>query len=130
MSGEDDDPIEDEVPEAPQPRRTWARDPLAEAEEVLRRAAEARGANPDEVHIPRHRPGERRDPLEAAREALENAARIREQVGESPRTRLAEDRARAELERLKATLGAPAPRERREDVKDPTSPPVPKKRRL
>lgn len=108
------------------------RDPFDEAEAVLRRAAAARGLDPDEVELPRHRPGDRPDPLDAAQEALERAARIREQVT-SGRSSAAEERARAQLRRLKEALGQEAddaPDAPPTDAPDGPEPLIPRKRRL
>lgn len=77
-------------------------DILAEAREALKRAAEARGADPDEAlqaPPPRPDPG---DPFASAREALEKAARVRSELGESPRQREGRLRALEQLELLKA----------------------------
>lgn len=111
MAGENDDPIESDL--------------LAEAREALRRAAEARGVEFEEVEAP---PPRRRedDPLAEAREALEKAARVRSELGESPRQREARLRALEQLEILKAAReGTSASRT---DEDPPTT--TPRKRRL
>lgn len=103
-------------------------DILAEAREALKRAAEARGADPAEVE---EEPPARRDPadpLASAREALEKAARVRSELGESPRQRESRLRALEQLELLKAARGAAS---RPADPSDPAdAAPAARKRRL
>lgn len=111
MAGENDDNVEPDV--------------LAEAREALRRAAEARGVDPDELEAPAPRPRSD-DPFAAAREALDKAARVRSELGESPRQREARLRALEQLELLKAARDVPPSRD------EPAGPAeaTPRKRRL
>lgn len=125
MAGEDDD--------------TVAPDVLAEAREALKRSAEARGVDPDEVlaELDAPPPAKRSDdPFAAAREALEKAARVRSELGESPRQREARVRAIEQLELLKSARGGP-PFRASDDAAGPTdddapdpSAPAARKRRL
>jgi len=112
----------------PEPLATRAPvDPMAQANEVLERAAAARGAA---FEPPRTT---RRSPLEAAQEALEKARAAREHAAAGGSRGLArEAEARAQLEQLKQMGGAPRPRSSGpgDDAPPTDGPPTPKKRRL
>jgi len=114
------------VPETPAPPDI---DPLDRAREALRAAREARGAPAEEETAP---PSVRADPLAHAEAALEAARVARDEAARGGRKAIErEQRAREELEKLKARGGGTS-----SPAKDPpagdkeTPPPAPKPRRL
>lgn len=149
-----------EVGQAPVPSIAPRRDPFADAEALLKRAAEARGGEPvfdgslrrdpsdpmaaaraalqaaaetrgGDEPVELPQPG-RRDPTRSAEAALEAAAEARRLAKQGPRAAAREERAREELARLRAQLGRPGPRGDDADRGDEPDPPplTPRKRRL
>ena len=120
-------PHDDDQDQLPRARR----DPYADANEALRKAAEARGAEP--VPLEARKPGGPKDPMAAARRALEGAAAAREEATKGKLGLAREADARAQLERMRRG-GEIGPDEDTEETdrgdSAPPSPSNPRKRTL
>src|SRR5687767_12247897 len=95
-------------------------DPLERARAAIRAAREARGLDPDAPDEDELPPLDSDDPLERARQALDRAAAARASQGRKADER--EQRAREELERLKAGGTTRAPVDPEADTEEDKAP--------
>lgn len=114
------------------PLPSTRRDPYADANDALRRAAEARGV--EAVPLTTPKPGQREHPMAAAHRALADAAAAREEAKKGKLGLAREAEARAQLDALRR--GQPydpledADTEENEPADGPPTPSRPKKRTL